>query len=370
MAHRLPAALAAGALLALAPVSVALAASDDEPRTTDEAIAAAVRWMGRQQRPDGGFDGYLAGSGTPDVVLALAESAQAEAPWGNRPAVERVESEVAEDGETPLDAVRDIAGRVPDRGVPARLVTRVALPLGLDPDDEGPLGDLLGGAADGLADEDSALVDRVESAIALLAGGVELPEGTIDEVVGAQQADGGWNEAADPEGEVVDLTTTGAVVDLLVLAGVDPAAAPISTATAFVARTQRESGAWPGEDGHPDAAATAGAIRAIRAIGHDPGGSCWQGDLGVEVTATTPVAALIDLQEADGGFAGEEPVRVTAEAVHALSGRRLPVGRAGDQCTPESGGLPFDPSLIVLGAIAVVGVGGGVRIMRSTPVAL
>ena len=29
------------------------------------------------------------------------------------------------------------------------------------------------------------------------------------------------------------------------------------------------------------------------------------------------------------------------------------------------GGLPFEPSLIVLGAIAVIGVGGGVRIMRS-----
>ena len=57
----------------------------------------------------------------------------------------------------------------------------------------------------------------------------------------------------------------------------------------------------------------------------------------------------------------------TAQAVHALSGRWLPRAPAADACTPEGGGLPFEPSLLVVGAIAVVGVGGGVRILRSAP---
>jgi hypothetical protein len=133
----------------------------------------------------------------------------------------------------------------------------------------------------------------------------------------------------------------------------------------FVGGTRDNSGAWPDTEGARSAAATAGAIRAIRAVGHDPAGSCWLTEVGVEADATAPVPALIALQEEDGSFGGDNRVRVAGEAVHALSGRWLPLGRAGDACAPESGGLPFAPSLIVLGAIAVVGVGGGVRIMRG-----
>ena len=58
----------------------------------------------------------------------------------------------------------------------------------------------------------------------------------------------------------------------------------------------------------------------------------------------------------------------TSQAVHALSGRWLPRGRATQSCGgPEGSDFPVDPALVVLGAIAVVGVGGGVRILRSAP---
>ena len=361
------AALAATALVALGPAAATLAAAEgaDGGPTADEAVTAAERWLGRQQQADGGFDGFLAGAGTPDTILALAESAQTESAWGNRPALERVESEVSADGHTPLDAARHIARHIDDPQVTARLITRVALPVGLEAGDEGPLGDLTGSASDWLEDDDTSFAARVELAIALVAVGADLPEGLVDDVLAAQQANGGWNADGDADADTVDLVTTGAVVDLLVLVGSDPSSGAIPAAMAFVGDTRDRSGAWPDADGERSAVATAGAIRAIRADGHDPAGSCWLTEVGVDADATAPVPALIALQNDDGSFSGDNPVRATSDAVHALSGRWLPLGRASDACAPESGGLPFAPSLIVLVLIAVVGVGGGVRIMRS-----
>ena len=190
----------------------------------------------------------------------------------------------------------------------------------------------------------------------------------MDTVLGAQQPDGGWNAEGDPEAEAVDLVTTGAAVDLLVLAGVSPEDGPLVAAQRFVAATQTEDGAWPDVEGEPSALATAGAIRAIRAVGHDPAGTCWQTQLELPAqSSTSPEAALVAFQEDDGRFAGEDQAVSTSRAVHALSGSWLPRGRAAEACTPESGGLPFEPSLLVLGAIAVVCVGGGLRILRSEP---
>lgn len=358
-------------LLALALPAAALAAAADEPGPTpDEAVAAAVAWLARQQRPDGGFDGFIAGGGTPDVILALAESVQSEPSWGGRPALERIESEVSDDGRTPFDAARRIARRVDDPAVTARLLSRVALPVGLEVSGEGPFGDLTGAATDWLADDDLALDTRVELAVALVAAGVALPEGTLETVLEAQQADGGWNAEGDPDAELVDMATTGAVVDLLVLTGTDPASGPVAAAMAFIGSNRDRRGTWADAEGEPSPVATAGAIRAIRAVGHDPVGTCWATDLGLGAGVPSPVTALVDLQGDDGSFGGDDPVRVTSEAAHALSGRWLPLGRAADACAPETGGLPFEPSLIVLAAIAVVGVGGGARIMRSGAAAL
>ena len=340
--------------------------ADDEAPTPDEIIARAVRWLGRQQVRDGGFDGYIAGGGTPDAILALAESAQTEAGWDNRAAVERVETETTRDDQTPLDAVRRLARRVHDPAVTSRLITRVALPLGLDLSHEGPLGDLIAPVGAWLEDEDVAFDNRVELAIGLLATGAALPDGFLDDVVAAQQADGGWNAAGDPDAETVDLKTTGAVVDLLVLTGTMPNSETLTSALSFVGTTQDRQGTWPDPEGTASATATAGAIRAIRAVGQDPAGSCWQTSVGLEAGKVTSIDGLAGLQADNGGFGGANAVPEAAEAVHALSGRWLPRGRAPMACLPEEEGLlPFAPSLLVLGALLVVGVGGGVRILRA-----
>ena len=60
----------------------------------------------------------------------------------------------------------------------------------------------------------------------------------------------------------------------------------------------------------------------------------------------------------------------TAAAVHALSGTWLPRVVGGDPCAPAESGFPVDPTLVVLVLIAAVGVGGGIRIMRSGTVAV
>jgi hypothetical protein len=361
--------MAATSMAVLLPAAAAFGAADDhdEP-TADEAITSAVRWIGRQQREDGGFDGFVPGAATPDGILALAESAQTEATWANRSALQRVEQDESEAGHTPLDAARRLARGNEDPVVSGRLILRVALPLGVDAGDEGPFGDVIDRATQGLADEETPFADRVDLALALTSAAVELPEGTLDGIVAAQQPTGGWAVDGDPEAETADPATTGAVVDLLVLAGTDVESGPIVAAMQHLASTQARNGTWADADGDPSALATSGAVRAIRAVGHDPSGSCWQTDLSLPAKDTSAEAALIGLQDDDGRFAGEDPVVATASAVHALSGRWLPRGLASEACVPDDGRLlPFEPSLLVLGAIALVGVGGGVRILRSAP---
>lgn len=333
----------------------------------DEAVAEAVRWLSRQQQEDGGFDGYVPGGGTPDAILALAESAQTDPSWSVRQAVDRIDEATNDEGRTPLDAARRIARRDEAPGVTARLITRVALPLGLEVADDGPLGDLVAAAGTALEDPDLTFADRVELLVALVAAGASVPPDTAEVVAAAQQADGGWNADGDPEGDAADLATTGAAVDLLVLLGVDPAGGPVPLALAFVAESRARNGAWADPAGEASAIATAGAIRAIRAAGHDPAGSCWLTSQGRSANERSAVDGLLRLQDDDGAFAGADPVVAASDAVHALSGRRLPLGRADDACAPDEPGFPVEPSLLVLGAIAVVGVGGGLRIMRGAP---
>jgi hypothetical protein len=361
----------ATALVLVLPASARAADEDEAPDTReqadpDELIAGTIRWLGRQQVADGGFDGAIAGGGTPDAILALAESAQTGTVWSNRAAFERVDAEVSRDGATPLDAVRRLARANDEPAVAARLITRVALPLGLEPSGEGPLGDLVTPVTEGLHDDDVLFGDRVELAIALLSAGAALPEGTIEGVLATQQDNGGWNGLGDADGDVVDLRTTGAVVDLLVLSGTSPDHEAVQSALSFVASAQDRQGTWPDREGEPSTVATAGAIRAIRALGHDPASTCWQTSVGADAAEQDPLGALATFQTDDGGFRGADPVPEASEAVHALSGRWLPRGRAPTACLPEEEGLlPFAPSLLVLGAILLVCVGGGVRILRA-----
>jgi hypothetical protein len=364
---RIGAALAAAALVALVPVAAAAAEREDEVASADESIGAAVRWLDRQQYDDGGFDGYGAAVATPEAVLAFAEAAQTEPTWGNRAALEGVENVESRDGRTPMDAARRLARGNEDAALAARLIVRVALPLGLDAGEDGPYGDSVALVAEGVTDEDRPLLDRIEMAIALVTVGAELPEGVLDAVAGAQQESGGWSAAGDADGDV-DLPTTGAAGDLLVLAGNAPDSPPVTTALNAVAQLQGRNGTWPGADDEASVEATAGAIRAIRAAGHDPTTTCWQTDLGIAATSASPTDALIAQQGGDGHFGSEDSTVATSQAVHALSGRWLPRGRATESCGSSEGrDFPVDPALVVLGAIAVVGVGGGVRILRSAP---
>jgi hypothetical protein len=356
---------ALGALAVLGPAPGALAAEESGSSTAEEAVAAAVRWLGEEQRPDGGFDSVIPGAETPDAILALAESTQTEARWSTRAAVERVETERSPGGQTPIDAVQSILDEAGTPGTVARAVTRVALPLGLDTGEEGPLGDLLRKVDRALADDEVAFADRLELGIAALAAGITVPEGMVDEVAAAGQANGGWNADGDPDRHVVDLRVTGAAVDFLVLAGADPQSEVVVGAVRLVASSEEAAGGWLDPDGRPDVRATAGAIRVIRAIGQDPAAECWRTSLGAAAAENSAVDFLIDQQRDNGRFPGRPPQLTTSEAVHALSGRWLPLGRVPEQCHSDSGGGPFSPSLIVLGVVAVVCVVGGFRIMRG-----
>jgi Prenyltransferase and squalene oxidase repeat len=353
--------VAAGAVVGLTPCSIALAAADDAP-TPDEAVAAAVTWVSEHQQRDGGFDQTLPGAETPDAVLALAESAQTETEWSTRDAVDRVDAQTTRGGRTPLDAVSRAGTDAP--GTLARVLTRVALPLGLDPGEEGPLGDLVARVSRAIHRDDLRFADRVELGAAVLAIGGTLPEGMVDDLLAAQQDDGGWTTEGDPEGEDVDLRTTAAVVDLLVQAGVDPASPALESTLTLVGTTEVDGG-WTSDGGHATAAATIAAVQILRALGFDPAGTCWQSHLGIEPGDTSAEAHLVALQREDGSFGTDHPVLTTSEAAHALSGRWLPRGRAADRCGTPRESESFPLSLAVLAVIGVLGVGGGIRVMRG-----
>jgi hypothetical protein len=239
----------------------------------------------------------------------------------------------------------------------------VAVPLALDTT-EGPLGDLTAQVDRALGRDDLRFPDWLELGRAQLDLGGTLPEGMVDEVLAAQQANGGWDDEGDPDGERPDLRTTAIAVDLLVRAGVDPAGQQLESALELVGESQGDDG-WAVRGNRADPLATAAAVTIIRALGFDPAGPCWQVHLGIEPTDATAEDHLVALQDEDGSFAGDHPVLTTSEAVHALSGRWLPRGRAADRCSAPTEQQSFPISLVVLGAIAVIGVGGGIRILRG-----
>ncbi len=346
------------AVLALTAVVLLAAAVPAGARARDpqaRSVATAARWIGDQQDPDGGFPGGEVA--TPEAILALAESAQTSDEWSGREGFERVEEQVGADGDTPIDAARRLARRTDDPGVVARLLLMVAQPLGTETGADGPFGDLVERVARLAADPGTDFDDHVLLTAALLSVGVTPPEGGVERILAAQQPDGGWNATGDPEAATVDLATTGWAVETLVQAGNDPATGPVAAALSFVGSTRLPRGAWPDEAGDRSAVATAGAVLALRAAGYDPATTCWPGS-----GSTAPLESLRDLQAEDGSF-GDVPA--TAAAVHALSGTWLPRVVGGDPCAPAESGFPVDPTLVVLVLIAAVGVGGGIRIMRS-----
>ncbi|HMQ28210.1 MAG TPA: hypothetical protein PKA98_19630, partial [Acidimicrobiales bacterium] len=125
----------ASLLVAAVVASPALGAS--RTAESEEAAAAAVDFLERQQQADGGFG---PGGLTPDSVAAIAQQAQTSGTWSAKEAVDAVSAVESDEGTTPLDALDALASdATPD--LAAQLISRAVAPMGLDPENFDPAGD-------------------------------------------------------------------------------------------------------------------------------------------------------------------------------------------------------------------------------------
>jgi len=173
------------------------------------------------------------------------------------------------------------------------------------------------------ANRDIAAVNTTSWALlALAAAGAraDVRDAAADWLRAQQLADGGFGMNARGAGAVSDVDDTAAAVQALVAAGVDPEAAVLREARAYLQRAQQGDGGFSsGPSGPTYAESTAWALQAIRALGEDPGASAWRRN------GRSPLDALRGLQAPSGAFYHRrgvlsQPLLTTTEAVVALSG--------------------------------------------------
>ena len=376
---RFPRLVLAGALAgALIPAAAAGAPSPETVAVVEDAVA----FLDTSQQfvedtypnadctltDNGSFEvACFGGFETPDAVLAIAEAGQTGDTWSTAQALAAVEAVETDAGFTGLDAIDDMAesGSLGAGGA-AKLIVLVVAPLGLDATDVDPSDDSadpvdLVDALEAGAQPDGSFgvfSDTLYAAMALHLLGETVAQETVDLIVAAQQADGGWNFGGDPAGTDVDPDTTGLAVQALVAAGFDATDDAIKAALAFFATHHKGTGAWPSpfDDGNPNS--TARAIQGIVAAGYDPTTSCWR-DVALPSAAgtlyTNPDAYLRGQQDEDGHIAS--PVDQfgvntsgTSQAVQALLRLWLPVERVTTTCAvaapPVAGPTDTTPATV------------------------
>lgn len=286
-------------LVGSALVALALVVTTAAPANADPVTDAGVDWLVDQQLPDGGFElASFAPFETPEAIVAIASAAQTGTTWSEAEALAAVEQvDGGDDDATPLDWADDFAeGLEPVDGSPgvaggqaAKIIAFVAAPLGLDPTDFDPQGD-----SDDPVDLVQLLADD-QPAVVEDPFGVPLfnsylyatfadvvtgdPHGLLEERVAvirqAQQPDGAWNFAGDPEFGSGDVDTTGYALTALVATGVPASDASVEAGLRFLATQHRDSGAWP-SFGTDDVNSTATGLFGLLATGWDQESQCWR----------------------------------------------------------------------------------------------
>ena len=360
----------------------------------DIAVATdAVAWLQGQQLPDGSFEvAGFPGFETRDASLAIAALAQTGATWSTSEAREAVAGlAVGANGPTPADELDAYAAELAANGAPfgsaagaaAKTILLGTRPLGLDPN-------ALDAAEDGAAvDLTSVLDDQCDAFVftdtlyGILAGVTvcgDTPADGVAKVRAAQQADGAWGFAGDPDEVGVDGDTTGLAVQALVAGGAghdDPA---VVAALRSLAMEQQADGGWIDFFGtESNASTTAIVVLGIVAAGYDPATSCWRDTVAPELSGedyVDPMAWIRSQQQPDGHIASPYDdlgvnTLTTSQSVHALVQRWLPVARNAPQTcgvstptppltgtppTPTSPLTPSSPAGVGTPAVAVTGV--------------
>ncbi len=150
--------------------------------------------------------------------------------------------------------------------------------------------------------------------LGLAAAQETVPVSATDYLVGLQEPDGGWGWGAG----FGDVDTTALVIQTLIASGnVEPTDTAIQDGLDFLRSTQVDSGGWESW-GSLSADSIASAIQAVVAAGYTPATESW-----ATASGRTPHDDLADLQAADGSF-GYNALS-TAHAVAGLAETPLPL---------------------------------------------
>lgn len=320
--------------------------------TPGQAASKAVDWLATQQQPDGGFEvAGFPGFETPDAVLAIAEDAQTGTTWNTAEARAAVEAVTTGGGKDALDYLDDFADGGLAAQQAAKIVALVAAPLGIPATDFDPSNDSSGAvnlratmqpAVDG-SDPNVAFNGRLVAAIGVAVLGEPVPGPLVSAIRAAQQANGSWNFAGDPNGTDVDPDTTGLAIQALVAAGVAGSDGDVRAGLRALALSHGDDGSWASQfdDGNPNS--TAYAILGVTAAGGVVGNDCWREAAVVELAGvpyTSPLTYLTGQQQSDGRIASPNDAFgvntfATSQAVQGLLRRWLPPRRAAALACPQ-----------------------------------
>jgi len=284
----------------------------------DPVAGQAAGYVISQQQADGGFEvGGVAGVETPEAVFALAATAQKTEAWNTYVARSNV-ALVRAYGRSPLDAIDDLVDvRSGDEldaaaATAAKVLALVANPLGISPtefdpaDATSPAVDLLAGIdtarqSDGTYDMGDHFDGVLYAAIGLAQVRPPAPAALIGQVLAAQNDDGSWDPSGVAKATSDDVSTTALALIALKVAGrtaTDPA---VHRGIAFLARSQRTTGAWQ-DIGLDDPASTSAAAVALSALHVDVTLSAWAAPYAARSgTYRSPYAWLASQQERSTG---------------------------------------------------------------------
>ena len=311
MRHRLLA-LALALLLVAGSALPALAAAD---------LAAALDYLRTQQNADGGFgSGFGPGStvgSTADAVMAIVAA-------GGDPAA------FAQDGNSTLDYLAANAAAVDNAGDLAKLIM-AAVAAGENPRTFGDTDSVarleaMAGAGGRIGTANDTFVSHLLAVLTLASVRRPISDAAVDQIVQAQQENGGWSWDGT-DATPADTNSTAFAVQALVAAG-QAGSEAVGNALDYYRSIQNEDGGWPyqspsdfGTD--TDANSTAVTIQALIAAGEDPAG--WEGSSGVG-----PVETLEAFQNEGGAFAWQaampdDNLLATVQAIPALAGKAFPL---------------------------------------------
>ncbi|NJK78668.1 MAG: hypothetical protein HC914_01630 [Chloroflexaceae bacterium] len=303
--------------------------SETYPFYQDEAIELALSYLQSQQQPDGGINGFGSGANPGSTARALLLLNAV----GYPPS-----ALVTENGSTLLDY---LAQRTPAylyaQGVvaednlfpaPAGLVLAAVAAAGEDPTNFAgidlisaltttlkPSGAYSTTAGFGFFYGDADAINQSLAIFGLVAAGQPVPEAATDWLIAAQEPQGSWDFGD------VDITCY-SLLALLGSGNVSPTDPAIQRAIAFLKAAQNANTAlWnSGTTRAEPANSTGWVINALSAAGYLPTTASWT------TGGTNPVAALLNLQDAEGRIAGTREfanAHATIEGLYGLTGQPL-----------------------------------------------